>query len=125
LTGAGADARIYGQLARGTGHAEALRRAKLRLLRQSRFGHSYYWAALSPPVTGPLSPPARYASRRQGDALEDSCVVLQMGCSGAHRVLGLSRTWCTMANGQASSAERRGCVTRQASEYSLQPRQVS
>jgi CHAT domain-containing protein len=38
----------YGELARGTGRAEALRRAKLRLLRQPRFAHPYYWAAFIP-----------------------------------------------------------------------------
>jgi len=36
---------FYGELARGTGRAEALRRAKLRLLRQPQFAHPYYWAA--------------------------------------------------------------------------------
>jgi len=39
---------FYGELARGTGRAEALRRAKLRLLRQPRFVHPYYWAAFIP-----------------------------------------------------------------------------
>jgi CHAT domain-containing protein/Tfp pilus assembly protein PilF len=39
---------FYGELARGTGRAEALRRAKLRLLRQPRFAHPYYWAAFIP-----------------------------------------------------------------------------
>jgi CHAT domain-containing protein/Tfp pilus assembly protein PilF len=39
---------FYGELARGTGRAEALRRAKLRLLRQTRFAHPYYWAAFIP-----------------------------------------------------------------------------
>ena len=38
----------YNELARGTGRAEALRRAKLRLLRQPRFAHPYYWAAFIP-----------------------------------------------------------------------------
>ncbi|HEX2689804.1 MAG TPA: CHAT domain-containing protein [Kofleriaceae bacterium] len=32
----------------GTGRAEALRRAKLQLLRQPRFAHPYYWAAFIP-----------------------------------------------------------------------------
>jgi CHAT domain-containing protein len=36
---------FYGGLARGTGRAEALRRAKLQLLRQPQFAHPYYWAA--------------------------------------------------------------------------------
>jgi CHAT domain-containing protein len=39
---------FYGQLARGTGRSEALRRAKLRLLQQSRFAHPYNWAAFIP-----------------------------------------------------------------------------
>ncbi len=39
---------FYNELARGTGRAEALRRAKLRLLRQPRFAHPYYWAAFIP-----------------------------------------------------------------------------
>jgi CHAT domain-containing protein len=39
---------FYGELARGTGRAEALRRAKLRLLRQPKFAHPYYWAAFIP-----------------------------------------------------------------------------
>jgi CHAT domain-containing protein/Tfp pilus assembly protein PilF len=38
----------YGELARGTGRAEALRQAKLRLLRQPRYAHPYYWAAFIP-----------------------------------------------------------------------------
>jgi CHAT domain-containing protein len=36
---------LYGALARGTGRAEALRRAKLAILKQPRFAHPYYWAA--------------------------------------------------------------------------------
>jgi CHAT domain-containing protein len=36
---------LYAELARGTGRAEALRQAKLRILRQPRFAHPYYWAA--------------------------------------------------------------------------------
>ncbi len=39
---------FYAELARGTGRAEALRRAKLRLPRQPRFAHPYYWAAFIP-----------------------------------------------------------------------------
>ena len=35
----------YDELSRGTGRAEALRRAKLRLLRESRFSHPHHWAA--------------------------------------------------------------------------------
>jgi CHAT domain-containing protein len=36
---------FYEELARGTGRAEALRQAKLRIARQPRFAHPYYWAA--------------------------------------------------------------------------------
>ncbi|HEX7843763.1 MAG TPA: CHAT domain-containing tetratricopeptide repeat protein, partial [Kofleriaceae bacterium] len=39
---------FYGELARGVGRAEALRRAKLRILHQPRFAHPYYWAAFIP-----------------------------------------------------------------------------
>jgi CHAT domain-containing protein len=35
---------FYGQLAAGSGKAEALRQAKLELRRNERFGHPYYWA---------------------------------------------------------------------------------
>lgn len=38
----------YAELARGTGRAEALRVAKLRLLRQPRYAHPHYWAAFIP-----------------------------------------------------------------------------
>jgi CHAT domain-containing protein len=38
----------YDELARGTGRAEALRSAKLALLRQPRYAHPYYWAAFIP-----------------------------------------------------------------------------
>jgi len=38
----------YGELARGTGRADALRRAKLRLMHQPRYAHPYYWAAFIP-----------------------------------------------------------------------------
>jgi CHAT domain-containing protein len=41
----------YGELARGTSRAEALRQAKLRLMRQTReprYAHPYYWAAFIP-----------------------------------------------------------------------------
>jgi CHAT domain-containing protein/tetratricopeptide (TPR) repeat protein len=36
---------FYDELARRTGRAEALRRAKLRLLQHPRYAHPYYWAA--------------------------------------------------------------------------------
>src|SRR6266496_3671977 len=36
---------FYGDLARGTGRAQALRQAKLRILNQKRIAHPYYWAA--------------------------------------------------------------------------------
>ena len=36
---------FYGELARGTGRAQALRQAKLALLHQPQFAHPYYWAA--------------------------------------------------------------------------------
>jgi CHAT domain-containing protein/tetratricopeptide (TPR) repeat protein len=39
---------FYGELARGTERAEALRRAKLRLMREPRYAHPYYWAAFIP-----------------------------------------------------------------------------
>jgi CHAT domain-containing protein len=39
---------FYAELARGTGRAEALRRAKLTLMQQPRFAHPYYWAAFIP-----------------------------------------------------------------------------
>ncbi|HSR95567.1 MAG TPA: CHAT domain-containing protein, partial [Kofleriaceae bacterium] len=35
----------YDELLRGTGRAEALRRAKLQLLRQPRYSHPHYWAS--------------------------------------------------------------------------------
>jgi len=38
----------YAELARGTGRADALRQAKLRLMRQPRYAHPYYWAAFIP-----------------------------------------------------------------------------
>jgi len=38
----------YGELARGTGRAEALRQTKLRLMHQPRYAHPYYWAAFIP-----------------------------------------------------------------------------
>jgi CHAT domain-containing protein len=39
---------FYGELARGTGRAEALRRAKRWMLQQPAFAHPYYWAAFIP-----------------------------------------------------------------------------
>ncbi len=54
---------FYGELARGTGRAEALRRAKLRLLRQPRFAHPYYWAAFIP--AGDWAPLAAGTIRQQ------------------------------------------------------------
>jgi CHAT domain-containing protein len=39
---------FYGELARGTGRAQALRQAKLAILRQKWFAHPYYWAAFIP-----------------------------------------------------------------------------
>ena len=38
----------YRELASGTGRAEALRQAKLGLLREPRYAHPYYWAAFIP-----------------------------------------------------------------------------
>jgi len=38
----------YAELAHGTGRAEALRQAKLRLMRQPRYAHPYYWAGFIP-----------------------------------------------------------------------------
>jgi CHAT domain-containing protein/Tfp pilus assembly protein PilF len=35
----------YAELARGTGRAEAIRQAKLRVLRQTRYSHPHHWAA--------------------------------------------------------------------------------
>ena len=54
---------FYDELARGTGRAEALRRAKLRLLRQPRFAHPYYWAAFIP--AGDWAPLATSTMRPQ------------------------------------------------------------
>ncbi|HWO23498.1 MAG TPA: CHAT domain-containing tetratricopeptide repeat protein [Kofleriaceae bacterium] len=54
---------FYGELARGTGRAEALRRAKLRLMRQPRFAHPYYWAAFIP--AGDWTPLATGTMRQQ------------------------------------------------------------
>jgi CHAT domain-containing protein len=39
---------FYSQLVKGTGRAEALRQAKLRLLQQPKSAHPYYWAAFIP-----------------------------------------------------------------------------
>ncbi len=41
-------AEYYGELMRGVGRAEALRQAKLRLMRQTGYGHPYYWAPFIP-----------------------------------------------------------------------------
>jgi len=38
----------YGELKRGTGRAEALRQAKLRMLRQPATAHPFYWAVFIP-----------------------------------------------------------------------------
>ena len=38
----------YGELARGTGRAEALRQAQLRMLHQPDTAHPFYWAAFIP-----------------------------------------------------------------------------
>ena len=38
----------YGELSRGGGRAEALRRAKLHLLHQPRYAHPHYWAGFIP-----------------------------------------------------------------------------
>jgi len=38
----------YAELARGTGRAESLRQAKLRLMHHPRYAHPYYWAAFIP-----------------------------------------------------------------------------
>jgi CHAT domain-containing protein/tetratricopeptide (TPR) repeat protein len=54
---------FYGELARGTGRAEALRRAKLQLLRQPNFAHPYYWAAFIP--AGDWTPLDPYVLKRQ------------------------------------------------------------
>ena len=54
----------YGELAHGTGRAEALRQAKLRLLRQPRYAHPYYWAAFIP--AGDWTPLDAKTMHRQG-----------------------------------------------------------
>jgi CHAT domain-containing protein len=54
---------FYGELARGTGRAEALRRAKLQLLRQPNFAHPYYWAAFIP--AGDWTPLDPHVLKRQ------------------------------------------------------------
>jgi CHAT domain-containing protein/Flp pilus assembly protein TadD len=38
----------YAELVRGTGRAEALRRAKLQMMRHPSYAHPYYWAAFIP-----------------------------------------------------------------------------
>jgi CHAT domain-containing protein/Tfp pilus assembly protein PilF len=57
---------FYAELARGTGRAEALRRAKLRILQQPRFAHPYYWAAFIP--AGDWTPLAPRTMRSIGSA---------------------------------------------------------
>jgi CHAT domain-containing protein/tetratricopeptide (TPR) repeat protein len=54
---------FYRELARGTGRAEALRRAKLQLLRQPQFAHPYYWAAFIP--AGDWTPLDLHVLKRQ------------------------------------------------------------
>jgi CHAT domain-containing protein len=54
---------FYGELARGTGRAEALRRAKLHMLRQPKFAHPYYWAAFIP--AGKWTPLEKTLMRQQ------------------------------------------------------------
>lgn len=51
----------YGALANGVGRAEALRQAKLRLLREPRHAHPYYWAGLI--AAGDWRPLAKNALR--------------------------------------------------------------
>ena len=53
---------FYRELVQGTGRAEALRRAKHRLLRDPQFTHPYYWAAFIPagdwrPLAASVLPP--------------------------------------------------------------------
>jgi CHAT domain-containing protein len=54
----------YDELARGTGRAEALRRAKLHMLHQPRYAHPYYWAAFIP--AGDWRPLDKNTIRPQG-----------------------------------------------------------
>ena len=54
----------YGELARGTGRAEALRWAQLRMLHQPATAHPFYWAAFIPagdwrPLDASVFPPLR------------------------------------------------------------------
>jgi CHAT domain-containing protein len=55
---------FYSELEAGTGRAEALRRAKLRMLQQPKFAHPYYWAAFIP--TGAWTPLDRTALHPPG-----------------------------------------------------------
>jgi CHAT domain-containing protein len=55
---------LYTELEHGAGRAEALRRAKLRMLQSPDFAHPYYWAAFIP--TGAWTPLDRTALRPQG-----------------------------------------------------------
>ena len=54
----------YGELSRGSGRADALRRVKLRLLHQPRYAHPYYWAAFIP--AGDWRPLDKNTLPRQG-----------------------------------------------------------
>jgi CHAT domain-containing protein len=54
---------FYGELARGTGRAQALRQAKLAILHQQQFAHPYYWAAFIP--AGDWTPLAKNTLRKQ------------------------------------------------------------
>jgi CHAT domain-containing protein len=56
----------YGELKRGTGRAEAMRRAQLRMLHQPGTAHPFYWAAFIPagdwrPLDATVFPPRRPA----------------------------------------------------------------
>ena len=58
--------RLIRHLARGTGRAEALRQAKLRVMRQPRDAHPYYWAAFIP--AGDWRPLDKNTMSRQGQS---------------------------------------------------------
>jgi CHAT domain-containing protein len=57
---------FYSELEHGTGRAEALRRAKLRMLQQPKFAHPYFWAAFIP--TGAWTPLDKTRMRQHGQA---------------------------------------------------------
>jgi CHAT domain-containing protein/tetratricopeptide (TPR) repeat protein len=64
---------FYSELAHGTGRAEALRRAKLRLLGGAGFAHPYYWAAFIPagdwtPLASDVIRPIARREARAGSA---------------------------------------------------------